>query len=134
MHKTSPRDEKLNRIFDLEPIVYANTQNAIAINDTDNKESIDIVNVKKVHYDLLKQSQDALTELIEFAKSSESPRAYEVVANLIKTTADVAKNLVEISIKGQKNNPENQTNTQTNIFCGTTADLQKIFKGMREDV
>ena len=122
-------DDNLNQIFDIEPV---QTNNNLVTSDDTPKE--DIERVKKVHHDLLNKSQDALDTLIEFAKASESPRAYEVVANLIKTTADVAKNLADITTKEAKSKPEVQNNTQNNLFIGSTADLQKLLKGNREDV
>ena len=76
--------------------------------------------------ELLAQSKDALDNLIAFAKSAESPRAFEVVSGLIKTTADVAKNLSDLTAGNRK--PDNQTNTQNNIFVGSTAELQKLLK------
>jgi hypothetical protein len=120
-------DDKLNQIFDIEP---APKQEIVTREEAPNE---DIEKVKKVHHDLLDKSQDALDNLLEFAKASESPRAYEVVANLIKTTADVAKNLADISMKETKSKPEVQNNTQNNLFIGSTAELQKFLKGNRDD-
>lgn len=91
--------------------------------------SKDIERIKKVHHDLLDKSEEALDNLLEFAKASESPRAYEVVSNLIKTTADVAKSLSDIILKETKTKPEIQNNTQNNLFLGSTAELQKFLKG-----
>ena len=119
-------DDKLNQIFDIEPV----PKQEIVAREEDPNE--DIEKVKKVHHDLLDKSQDALDNLLEFAKASESPRAYEVVANLIKTTADVAKNLADISMKETKSKPEVQNNTQNNLFIGSTAELQKFLKGNKE--
>lgn len=119
-------DDKLNQIFDIEPVPK---QEIVAREEVPNE---DIEKVKKVHHDLLDKSQDALDNLLEFAKASESPRAYEVVANLIKTTADVAKNLADISMKETKSKPDVQNNTQNNLFIGSTAELQKFLKGNKE--
>ena len=123
---------KLEEIFDIEPTTKeSNVVDVFVPNDRNDTE--DIQKVKRVHHDLLDKSQDALDNLLEFAKASESPRAYEVVANLIKTTADVAKNLADISMKETKSKPEVQNNTQNNLFIGSTAELQKFLKGNRDD-
>jgi 3-polyprenyl-4-hydroxybenzoate decarboxylase len=126
-------DDKLNEIFDIES---APNQSDIIKNVPPVREDIDedIEAAKKIHRDLMEKSQDALDNLIEFAKASESPRAYEVVANLIKTTSEVAKTLVEIKNKETKAKPEIQNNTQNNLFVGSTAELQKFLKGQKEDV
>jgi hypothetical protein len=126
-------DDKLNEIFDIESTP---NQSDIIKHVPPVREDIDgdIEAAKKIHRDLMEKSQDALDNLIEFAKASESPRAYEVVANLIKTTSEVAKTLVEIKNKETKAKPEIQNNTQNNLFVGSTAELQKFLKGQKEDV
>jgi len=123
---------KLEEIFDIEPTTKESNVVDVFV-PIDRNDTEDIQKVKRVHHDLLDKSQDALDNLLEFAKASESPRAYEVVANLIKTTADVAKNLADISMKETKSKPEVQNNTQNNLFIGSTAELQKFLKGNRDD-
>jgi 3-polyprenyl-4-hydroxybenzoate decarboxylase len=125
-------DDKLNEIFDIESIP---NQSDIIKTNPPIQEDIDedVEAAKKIHRDLMEKSQDALDNLIEFAKASESPRAYEVVANLIKTTSEVAKTLVEIKSKETKTKPEIQNNTQNNLFIGSTAELQKFLKGNLDD-
>lgn len=127
------KDDKLNQIFNIDSTTTELDiikPNSLAQEDIDE----DIEAAKKIHRDLMEKSQDALDNLIEFAKASESPRAYEVVANLIKTTSEVAKTLVEIKNKESKTKPEVQNNTQNNLFIGSTAELQKFLKGPKEDV
>ena len=115
-------DDKLNEIFDIDSV----EKSEITVQEDISK---DIERIKKVHHELLDKSQVALDNLLEFAKASESPRAYEVVSNLIKTTADVAKSLSDIISKETKTKPEVQNNTQNNLFLGSTAELQKFLKG-----
>ena len=115
-------DDKLNEIFDIDSV----EKPEITVQEDISK---DIERIKKVHHELLDKSQDALDNLLEFAKASESPRAYEVVSNLIKTTADVAKSLSDIVMRETKTKPEVQNNTQNNLFLGSNAELQKFLKG-----
>jgi len=115
------RDSKLNEVFDVVPMPKAE----VVLTPLDDEEK-DLQNVRKINYELIEKAKDALDNLIDFAKASESPRAYEVVANLIKTTSDVAKNISDMSSKTHK--PETQNNTQNNIFLGSTAELQKLLK------
>mgnify|MGYP003342941631 FL=1 len=115
------RDSKLNEVFDVVPMPKAE----VVLTPLDDEEK-DLQNVRKINYELIEKAKDALDNLIDFAKASESPRAYEVVANLIKTTSDVAKNISDMSSKTHK--PETQNNTQNNIFVGSTAELQKLLK------
>lgn len=116
------KPDSISKFFDLEPI---SKPELVAV-DMSFSDDQDHDNVRKIYYELIAQSKDALDNLIEFAKSAESPRAFEVVSGLIKTTADVAKNLSDLSVNNKK--PDTQNNTQNNIFVGSTAELQKLIK------
>jgi hypothetical protein len=116
------KPDSISKFFDLEPIHKAEVI-PVVVPSSDEQ---DHDNVRQIYYELIAQSKDALDNLIAFAKSAESPRAFEVVSGLIKTTADVAKNLSDLTASKRK--PDNQTNTQNNIFVGSTAELQKLLK------
>ena len=116
------KPDSISEFFDLEPMPKAEVV-PVVVPSSDEQ---DHDNVRKIYYELIAQSKDALDNLIAFAKSAESPRAFEVVSGLIKTTADVAKNLSDLTAGNRK--PDNQTNTQNNIFVGSTAELQKLLK------
>ena len=116
------KPDSISEFFDLEPMPKPEAV-AVVVPSSDEQ---DHDNVRKIYYELIAQSKDALDNLIAFAKSAESPRAFEVVSGLIKTTADVAKNLSDLTAGNRK--PDNQTNTQNNIFVGSTAELQKLLK------
>ena len=85
-------------------------------------------NLKKV----IDSGHDALDNMLEIAKQSEHPRAFEVVNQIMKTMADAQKDLLELIQRQQKINgedkqpPQNVTNA---LFVGSTAELQKIVKG-----
>mgnify|MGYP003652400948 CR=1 FL=1 len=116
------KPDSISEFFDLEPMSKAEVV-PVAVPSSDEQ---DHDNVRKIYYELIAQSKDALDNLIAFAKSAESPRAFEVVSGLIKTTADVAKNLSDLTAGNKK--PDTQNNTQNNIFVGSTAELQKLIK------
>jgi len=84
-------------------------------------------------YDVIERGTEALDYLLELAKASEHPRAFEVVATLTKTLVDANKDLLEVQTKLKKlreedkqDSPQNVTNA---LFVGSTADLQKLIKG-----
>ena len=83
-------------------------------------------------YDMIEMGQDALNDIVDIAKQSESPRAFEVAANLIKTLADTNKDLLELAKKNKElNNNENSDNPKTvnnNLFVGSSAELLKMIK------
>ena len=123
------REDSLAKAFDLTPVEKTEV---VKTPIPDNKEA-DIETARQVHHELLDTSKDALQNLLDFAKASESPRAYEVVANLIKTTSDVAKTLVDLNNSKKEEEPKTQNNTQNNIFVGSTAELQKLIKNGKLD-
>jgi len=85
-------------------------------------------NVKNI----IEMGDDAVAEMVEIAKQSESPRAFEVVSTLMKTLLDANKDYVDISSKkkfekGDK--PQQETNVTNNNLIVSTADLLKMIKG-----
>jgi len=89
---------------------------------------------------------EALEDLIEIAKNSQQPRAYEVIATLVKNVSDasdklmdVNKKLHEIEIiaepeKNLKNMDKLELNQQNNTYyVGSTADLQELINNTMAD-
>jgi hypothetical protein len=72
---------------------------------------------------------------MDVAKQSESPRAYEVVTNLIKTMVDANKDLLQLA-KTRKElearEPEKAQVTNNNLFVGSSAELLKMIKNGSE--
>ena len=80
-------------------------------------------------YNLIERGQDGLDELLEIAKQSEHPRAFEVVGQMIDKLTTTNKELLNLhktkkDIKAEKG-PTNVTNA---LFVGSTAELQKMLK------
>ena len=82
-------------------------------------------------YNLVERGTDAVEGILELAKESDHPRAYEVAGNLIKQVAEVTEKLGDLHEKMRKlkevpnNAPKNITNA---LFVGSTAELQKMLK------
>ena len=82
-------------------------------------------------YNLVERGTDAVEGILELAKESDHPRAYEVAGNLIKQVADVTEKLGDLQEKMRKlkevpnTAPKNVTNA---LFVGSTAELQKMLK------
>jgi hypothetical protein len=73
--------------------------------------------------------------MLDVAKASEHPRAYEVVATIMKTLIDSNKELVAMSSKKAEDDNdgpvEDKAVTNNNLFVGSTAELQQVLKDMR---
>ena len=85
-------------------------------------------------YKLLDKGNDAIDGILALAKEGEHPRAYEVAGQLIKTVADVSKDLLELQekLKKIKDVPNTGPKSVTNaLFVGSTTELQKLLKGKK---
>ena len=96
-----------------------------------NTES-DYENTRGNLYSLIEKGQEAINDIMELAKQSDSPRAFEVAGQLIKNVADVSDKLIDLQQKMKKLNeeetisgPKNVTNA---LFVGSTKDLQNLLK------
>lgn len=83
---------------------------------------------------VIEKGQEALSGIVDVAGMSQHPRAYEVVATLIKTMADANKDLLELQkrkkdLTGVGPNP---TTVNNNLFVGSTLELQKLIKKQNE--
>jgi hypothetical protein len=84
-------------------------------------------------YNVIERGTEALDDMLEVARQSQHPRAYEVVSTLMKTLADANKDLIEVSTKKNEDKDAEDKGPEVvnnNLFVGSTADLQKMLKDM----
>lgn len=83
-------------------------------------------------YSLVEKGQEAINGILELAQESDSPRAYEVAGQLIKSVGDVADKLIDLQqkMKDLKKEDKSSTTNITNnaLFVGSTSELQKLLK------
>jgi len=110
---------------------------------TVDKEDLDkdYLTVRDNLKELIGKGTTAIDGILNLASETEQPRAYEVLAQLIKTVADTNKDLLDMhnkmkTIKGEQPQTTNSGNTITNnsIFVGSTAELQKLLKGKMKEI
>ena len=92
---------------------------------------------RETYYDLLEKGRESLEDMIEVARASEHPRAYEVLSGMIKNLSDVNDKLMDLNKKNKDINKEEEVKqvghtTNNNVFLGSTADLQKILQNEKE--
>ena len=84
---------------------------------------------------VIEKGQEALSGIVDVAGMSQHPRAYEVVATLVKTVADANKDLLELQKRKKELtgiDPQGPTTVNNNLFVGSTAELQKLIKKQNE--
>lgn len=85
---------------------------------------------RETYRNLVTKSNEAIEQMLNLAMSSEHPRAFEVLSNMLKNTSDMTDKLMTLQkakkeIRGQKELDSKPTLTQNNLFLGSTTDLQK---------
>lgn len=75
----------------------------------------------------------ALESALKVATESDSPRAFEVVAILLKTMADLNNNVMDVHKKAKDTTTSKTEVKQTNnsVFIGSTKDLQNLLNKER---
>ena len=100
----------------------------------DNGENPDAEYSRSNYYNLIEKGNEALEGILEVAKESQHPRAYEVAANMIKNLSDVTEKLMILQKQQQELRPKDELTGPTNInvdkavFVGSTAELLRQLK------
>ena len=77
------------------------------------------------------KGQEAVDGILDVARASDHPRAYEVAGQLIKSVGDVSDKLIDLQGKMKELGKEDKKGPATvnnTMFIGSTADLQKMLK------
>jgi hypothetical protein len=89
---------------------------------------------RETYKELIDKGNVAIDLMMELAKDSQHPRAFEVLAGLLKTQADNTDKLADLQKKLQnlRNGPKSKSNTpekvtNNNVFVGSTTDLQRFI-------
>jgi len=88
---------------------------------------------RATYYDLIEKGRESLDLMMEVARESEHPRAFEVLSGMIKGISDVNDKLMDLNKKkkdlSQTKDDPNQTGntTNNNVFIGSTTELQRFL-------
>lgn len=128
-------DETLNttsETVDIQPIV----EESAATKPSENKDvQKDYEYTRGNLYSLIEKGQETLNGIMDLADQTQSPRAYEVAGQIIKSVADTTDKLLDLQkklrdIDEEKKGPTSVTNNA--MFVGSTAELQKMIKEMNK--
>jgi hypothetical protein len=130
-------DKNLSDIFDIDPITPTNVievkeTTVVEIKDSTIEDDVEFArqNIKK----LINKGGVAFDSLLLVANESEQPRAYEVVATLIKNLSDLNKDLLELQkrkkdLQGSDDKKQSgNVNVDKAVFVGSTTELVKFLK------
>jgi hypothetical protein len=138
MNKTSIA---LSEALDIEnqPEVITPAKTEI-IQPSTNNDAVDDYNLSRTTFrNLIQQGNQVMEDMKELARQSESPRAYEVLATMMKTISDTTKDLYDLQKKTKelrdeprKPNDNGNVTVERAVFVGTTSDLLKKIKAEKE--
>jgi predicted transcriptional regulator len=88
---------------------------------------------RRTFRDLINKGNAAMESLTDLAKESESPRAYEVLATMMRTIADTTKDLYDLQkktkdLKGEDKKEATNVTVEKAVFVGSPSDLLKKIK------
>ena len=131
-------NEKISEIFDVDPVeINDETQlkkNEVLVVDTRNAVETDTDVARENIKELIQKGHTAVDELAVIARDSQHPRAYEVMATLIKNMSDLNKDLLELQKRKKDllvtsdNKSAGDVNVDKALFVGSTAELMKLLK------
>lgn len=135
--------ERLNDVFEVTGELIEHDTKHLPSTHLDpvdpNKEHIeaDYEYARQNFHLLIEKGNTAIEGILQLAREAENPRSYEVAGNMIKQVADVTGELIklqkqmkELEQVDKKDAPKSVTNA---LFVGSTAELQKLIKGEKED-
>lgn len=131
-------DKNLAEILntDYVPVVSDKADKPITLHQ-DNTNNPDAHYSRSNYYNLIEKGNEALDGILEVAKESQHPRAYEVAANMIKNLSDVTEKLMILQKQQQELKPKDAAPTNIAIdkavFVGSTAELLKKLKNESND-
>ena len=131
-------DEKISKMLNTEfkpkelskPIPSTAREIEVKANDSEK----DYWLVRKNMKELIKTGEDAIDGILKVATEGDSPRAYEVAAQMIKTVADTNKDLMDLHKKMKDINKEEinmNSTTNNSIYVGSTSELQDLINHER---
>jgi len=129
-------DKQLDDILDINTEIKAEVEilpkKLPAVHDRGESIVNDYKYARENLYGLVERGQDAIEGILDVAKETEHPRAYEVAGQLLKTVADTAEKLLDLQRKIkdlEKDDDIKKVGTQHNhLYVGSTSELQKFLK------
>jgi hypothetical protein len=127
-------DDKLNEVLNIVPEIIDVAEvkeNTELVVPQDKDAEVDFDKGRENLYKMLEKGNDAIDGILALAKEGEHPREYEVAGQLIKTVADMSKDLMAMQekLKKLKEVPNTGPTSVTNaLFVGSTTELTKLLK------
>ena len=125
--------DKLDDTFNIVPQDTVSETEIVKLEDDIKDIEKDYEYSREQLYNLIGKGQKAIDGIMDVARNSDHPRAYEVAFQGIKNIADMTDKLIDLQKKmktmdedsSMRKGPSTVNNT---MFIGSTAELQKFLK------
>ena len=126
---------KINDVFNIDTDVNLPIQTSmpVAYNPSELDQEDDFQLARNTLRGLINKNEDVMSDLVNIAKNSENPRAFEVAGQLISAQTAITKELIglhktkkDIDKASGKVDIKQQNNI---VFAGSTSELMKMING-----
>tara|TARA_R110002110_G_scaffold181320_4_gene387559 strand:+ start:584 stop:1078 length:495 start_codon:yes stop_codon:yes gene_type:complete len=135
-------DDKLSEALDIdfekeekeEKEIKTSNQNITHVEVNANDSEKDYWLVRRNMKELISTGEDAIEGILKVATEGDSPRAYEVAAQMIKTVSEANKDLIDLHQKMKAINKEEvnvHNTTHNSLYIGSTKELQNLINTER---
>lgn len=130
-------NDPIGKALNMAPL-QASTIKALELEAHDDSATKDFEYARSNLYTTIESGTHALEKLSQIADQSQHPRAFEVMATLMKTLVDANKDLLALQEKirdiKDADTPQNEKakTINNNLFVGSTAELQKVIQDLNK--
>ena len=127
---------KINDVFNIDTTVDISIPSSmpVAYNPSELDQEDDFQLARNTLRGLINKNEDVMSDLVNIAKNSENPRAFEVAGQLISAQTAITKELIGLhktkkdidKASGKIENIKQQNNI---VFAGSTSELMKMING-----
>lgn len=131
--------DPMGKALGIAPLQHEKQINTLIAKAHDDSARNDFEAARANLYQVIQTGNEAMDKLTEIAGQSQHPRAFEVLAKLMDTMVNTNKELLELQTKirdiDAKDSPisEQAKTINNNLFVGSTAELQKVLKEMKNN-
>jgi len=135
----SANNDPIGKALNLSPITLDNPVKDLMNNALSDSARSDFDIARTNLHEIINTGLESLAKLSQIADQSQHPRAFEVLAKLIDSIATANKDLLDLqtTIRGidAVDKPINSKggSVTNNLFVGSTAELQKVLKQIRDE-
>ena len=132
--QTPHNKDTIAQALDITPV--DETKNLPVETEVPSNTETDLEYARENYYHLIETGRRSLEDLVDVANQSQHPRAYEVIATLIKTITDTNDKVVDLQKKAKDilSDSEVKKVTNNNLFVGSTTELTRILGGNARDI